>query len=79
MNIQTLPPVISKKRDSTTGSKYCQRKKMKTINKMRLFRCAQYSILENRGGSAANKTFEPSKGGTGIRLKTKSTMLIKII
>ena len=58
------------------GVKICQMKNMKKIAKTMPYRSIVALKLAILSGSMEKSIFEPSKGGTGMRLKMANTILV---
>ena len=56
-----------------------EKKKMKTISKTHPIDSKRNNASANRYGTMAARTFEPSSGGIGTRLKTARIILINVI
>ena len=72
-------PVMRVKRPNTTGTIHCQRKKTNISTKKKEYRSKKARNGDKLLGKSAKSILEPSRGGTGTRLKTAKTILIMTI
>lgn len=61
------------------GTSISKPKKMKRMRSMKPFLSSQARKLEAEAGNRAKRTFEPSRGGRGTKLKIASDTLINTI
>lgn len=69
-------PVKSEKRNIIKGATNFQIKSIKKIKMKKPQRDRKTLKLKNLAGRSENKTFEPSSGGIGIKLKKAKTKLV---
>ena len=71
--------MINLKKNAITGSKICEKAKIKIIKIIKPKRSREISMFRQLAGKIAKRIFEPSKGGMGTRLKIPKIRFIKTI
>ena len=72
-------PVISENKKEIIGDKALHIKKINNNKTTNAYFSMKFSMKRNLGGNNANKIFDPSSGGIGMRLKIAKTILVKTI